>query len=242
MGSTARCCSGHGRGRDEGLREATRGRRRLLPGFRREGKRLRLQVGFSHPVFVDIPPGLNVECPSPTHVVIKAATSRWSASSRPARACPPPGALQGQGCPFRWRAGRPEGRQVVRWRGEVGHESASTTSRSGGESRVPHVRRACPRDRGASADHGAPHSTLHIYVQMIDDDERPHGLRGFSQQLEARPTAETSTPRRRLARSLGRKAKEVNVDRAGFDRGALPLPRPGQGARRRASARPGLKF
>ena len=31
-----------------------------------EGNRLRLQVGFSHPVFVDIPTGLKVVCPSPT--------------------------------------------------------------------------------------------------------------------------------------------------------------------------------
>ena len=35
------------------------------------GKRLKLMVGFSHPVFVDIPQGLTVECPSATQILVK---------------------------------------------------------------------------------------------------------------------------------------------------------------------------
>ena len=36
-----------------------------------QGNKLRLQVGFSHPVFVEIPKGVSVECPTNTMVVIQ---------------------------------------------------------------------------------------------------------------------------------------------------------------------------
>ncbi|MFM8386450.1 MAG: 50S ribosomal protein L6 [Planctomycetia bacterium] len=35
-----------------------------------EGQRLRLNVGFSHPVHVAIPKGIKVECPQPTQIVV----------------------------------------------------------------------------------------------------------------------------------------------------------------------------
>lgn len=35
-----------------------------------EGQRLKLNVGFSHPVYVSIPKGLKVECPQPTQIVV----------------------------------------------------------------------------------------------------------------------------------------------------------------------------
>jgi large subunit ribosomal protein L6 len=63
-----------------------------------EGNRLRLQVGFSHPVFVDIPKGLTVECPSLTTIVIKGCDKQmvgeFAAKSRKVR---PPEPYKGKG-------------------------------------------------------------------------------------------------------------------------------------------------
>ncbi|MDJ0520908.1 MAG: 50S ribosomal protein L6 [Planctomycetota bacterium] len=63
-----------------------------------EGNRLRLQVGFSHPVFVDIPKGLTVECPSATTIVIKGCDKQmvgeFAAKSRKVR---PPEPYKGKG-------------------------------------------------------------------------------------------------------------------------------------------------
>ena len=35
-----------------------------------QGRKLVLQLGFSHPVEIDIPPGLEVVCPDPTHITV----------------------------------------------------------------------------------------------------------------------------------------------------------------------------
>ena len=66
-----------------------------------DGKRLRLQVGFSHPVFVEIPKGLTVECPSLTTIVIKGCDKQlvgeFAAKSRKVR---PPEPYKGKGVRF----------------------------------------------------------------------------------------------------------------------------------------------
>jgi len=63
-----------------------------------DGKRLRLQVGFSHPVFIEIPKGLTVECPSATTIVIKGCDKQlvgeFAAKSRKVR---PPEPYKGKG-------------------------------------------------------------------------------------------------------------------------------------------------
>ena len=38
-----------------------------------QGKSLNLSLGFSHPVRVDIPPGITIETPSQTEIIIKGA-------------------------------------------------------------------------------------------------------------------------------------------------------------------------
>ncbi len=63
-----------------------------------EGNRLRLMVGFSHPVFLDIPKGLKVECPSVTLIVVtgcdKQLVGEFAARARKAR---PPEPYKGKG-------------------------------------------------------------------------------------------------------------------------------------------------
>ncbi len=63
-----------------------------------DGKRLRLQVGFSHPVFLPIPAGLKVECPSPTQIQVsgcdKQLVGEFAARVRRVR---PPEPYKGKG-------------------------------------------------------------------------------------------------------------------------------------------------
>ena len=51
------------------------------------GTKVRLQVGFSHPVILEIPKGLSVECPTPTRIVVsgcdKQLVGEFAARQRP---------------------------------------------------------------------------------------------------------------------------------------------------------------
>src|SRR5690606_496476 len=63
-----------------------------------EAKRLRLQVGFSHPVYLPIPEGIKVECPSPTQIHVsgcdKQLVGEFAARVRRTR---PPEPYKGKG-------------------------------------------------------------------------------------------------------------------------------------------------
>lgn len=63
-----------------------------------QGARLNLQIGFSHPVVVEMPAGIKVECPTPTEIVIKGA-DRQSVGQIAAevRAVRPPEPYKGKG-------------------------------------------------------------------------------------------------------------------------------------------------
>jgi large subunit ribosomal protein L6 len=69
-------------------------------GFRAQaqGQKLNLQVGFSHPVVKDMPPGVKVETPTQTEIVIKGA-DRQSVGQVAAevRAIRPPEPYKGKG-------------------------------------------------------------------------------------------------------------------------------------------------
>ncbi|PIQ81718.1 MAG: 50S ribosomal protein L6 [Candidatus Omnitrophica bacterium CG11_big_fil_rev_8_21_14_0_20_64_10] len=56
-----------------------------------QGKRLELFVGFSHPVFYDIPDGVTVQTPKPTQVTVQ-GNNKWQVGQVAARireVCPP---------------------------------------------------------------------------------------------------------------------------------------------------------
>ena len=54
-------------------------------GFRAQaaGRKLNLQIGFSHPVSKDMPAGVKVETPTQTEIVIKGVDRQASARSPP---------------------------------------------------------------------------------------------------------------------------------------------------------------
>ncbi|WP_119354420.1 50S ribosomal protein L6 [Azohydromonas sediminis] len=69
-------------------------------GFRAQaqGQKLNLQVGFSHPVTVDMPAGVKVETPTPTEIVIKGADRQAVGQiAAEVRAIRPPEPYKGKG-------------------------------------------------------------------------------------------------------------------------------------------------
>ncbi len=69
-------------------------------GFRAQaqGAKLNLQIGFSHPVVMDMPAGIKVECPTPTEIVIKGADRQTVGQiAAEVRAVRPPEPYKGKG-------------------------------------------------------------------------------------------------------------------------------------------------
>jgi large subunit ribosomal protein L6 len=69
-------------------------------GFRAQaqGAKLNLQVGFSHPVAMDMPAGVKVECPTPTEINIKGADRQAVGQiAAEVRAVRPPEPYKGKG-------------------------------------------------------------------------------------------------------------------------------------------------
>lgn len=69
-------------------------------GFRAQaqGTKLNLQIGFSHPVVMDMPAGVKVECPTPTEINIKGADRQAVGQiAAEVRAVRPPEPYKGKG-------------------------------------------------------------------------------------------------------------------------------------------------
>ena len=84
-------------------------------GYRAQlkGKNLELAVGYSHPVPIPAPDGIEFEVPQPTRVVVKGISKQLVGRDRrdhPQAA--PAGALQGQGHPLRGRVRPAQGGQA----------------------------------------------------------------------------------------------------------------------------------
>jgi large subunit ribosomal protein L6 len=63
-----------------------------------QGQKLNLQVGFSHPVAVEMPAGIKVECPTQTEIVIKGADRQAVGQiASEVRAIRPPEPYKGKG-------------------------------------------------------------------------------------------------------------------------------------------------
>ena len=76
------------------------------------GKRLKLMVGFSHPVFVDIPQGITVVCPSATQIQVQGADKQkvGEFASRVRRVRPPE--------PYKGKGIRYLGEQIIQKAGK----------------------------------------------------------------------------------------------------------------------------
>ena len=75
-----------------------------------KGKNLELALGYSHPVAIEAPEGIEFEVPQPTEIIVsghRQAARRAGRRGHPQ--APPAGALQGQGHPLQRRAGAAKG-------------------------------------------------------------------------------------------------------------------------------------
>jgi large subunit ribosomal protein L6 len=84
-------------------------------GYRAQlrGRDLELALGFSHPVSIKAPDGIEFEVPQPTRIVVKGISKQLvgeTAGEHPQ--APAARALQGQGDPLRGRVRRPQGREA----------------------------------------------------------------------------------------------------------------------------------
>lgn len=78
-----------------------------------QGKELRLQIGFCHPVDIPLPAGVEVETPSPTRIVIRGADKQvvGEFAARVRRVRPPE--------PYKGKGIRYDGEQVIRKAGKT---------------------------------------------------------------------------------------------------------------------------
>ena len=76
------------------------------------GRKLQLNLGYSHPIEIDPPEGISFEVENPTRLaVVGHRQGARRPGRRPGPLDPQARAVQGQGCPLRRRAGPPQGRQ-----------------------------------------------------------------------------------------------------------------------------------
>ena len=67
-----------------------------------QGKKLNLQLGYSHDVIFDIPDGVKIECPSQTEIIITAADKQLLGSvAAKIRSFRPPEPYKGKGVKYR---------------------------------------------------------------------------------------------------------------------------------------------
>ena len=175
-----------------------------------KGKDLELALGYSHPVPIEAPDGIEFEVPQPTRVIVKGISKQHGRRDRrqhPQAA--PAGALQGQGHPLRGRVRRPEGGQ------------ARMTVATKPQQRLRRRRRVRAKITGTAERPRISvfRSNRGIVAQLIDDDARPHARRRVVDRgRPARPRPD-GAGRQAPGELLAERAKAAGVESAVFDRG-----------------------
>ena len=141
-------------------------------GYRaqQKGKNLELALGYSHPVPIAAPDGIEFEVPSPTEIVVRGISKQLvgeTAAQDPQAA--PAGALQGQGHPLQGRVRGQEGRQA----------RMSVTTKAGARLRRRRRVRAKVRGSAERPRLSVFRSNRGMVAQLIDDD-RGHTLAAVS--------------------------------------------------------------
>ena len=170
----------HGRRRHRRLREAPGDPGRRLPRALK-GRDLELALGYSHPVSIKAPEGIEFEVPQPTRITVRGASKQQVgeiAAHDPQAA--QARALQGQGHPLRGRVRRPEG-----WQARM---TVQTKPAARLQAPPPRPRQG-PRHRRASADLGVPFQPRHLRT-ADRRRRRPHA--GRRQLDRGRPARRSS--------------------------------------------------
>ena len=189
-----------------------------------KGKSLEMALGYSHPVTIEAPEGIEFEVPQPTEVVVrgidKQLVGETAARIRKTR---PPEPYKGKGVPLRRRARRPQGR-----------EEGLMTVLTKPQKRLRRRRRVRARIRGNAE---RPRLSVYrsnrgVFAQLIDDDAgRTVAVRlldrGRSSASSARWSRPSASGELLAERGEGRRRRDLRL-RPRW----LPLPRPRRRDRR----------
>ena len=175
---------------------------------RLQGKALEMTLGYSHPVSISPPDGIEFEVPQPTEVVVRGDRQAAGGRDRRPRAEEAAaGALQGQGRPLLGRVRATEGR-------EAGMSVLTKRQR-----RARRRRRVRAKIRGTAQ---RPRLSVHrsnrgIFAQLIDDDAgRTVASVGWTEdELRGLDSMEQA---KRAGATLAERAKAAGVETSVFDR------------------------
>ncbi len=174
-----------------------------------KGKDLELALGYSHPVPIKAPDGIEFEVPQPTRIVVKGNSKQHGRRDRrehPQEA--PAGALQGQGHPLRGRVRGPEGRQ------------ARMTVVTKNKARLKRRRRVRAKVVGTAERPRISvfRSNRGIQAQLVDD-LAGHTLAAVSWTESDLRSLKPMERAAKAGEMLAERAKAAGVDAAVFDRG-----------------------
>ena len=186
---------------------------------RRQGQKLNLQIGFSHPVVKDMPEGIKVETPTQTEIVIKGADRQVVGQiAAEVRAFRPPEPYKGKGIRY-----ADEQRVDQRDQEEVRSEHHVMNKKEQRLRRSRQTRARIALQRAARLT--VFRSNLHIYASVISDD----GTQGAGQRVDRR----RSEVREQLGaagkggnvaaapiigKRIAEKAKAAGIEKVAFDR------------------------
>ena len=190
-------------------------------GYRAQAQgpdKMEIAVGFSHPVYVQAPPGITFEVPAadPHHRARLRQAARRPGRRRHPQA-PQARALQGQGHPLRRRARAAQSRQVR----QVEDRSMSLTKP---QHRVRRHRRVRKKVMGTAQRPRLAvfRSNKHIYVQAIDDIAGHTVASASTMEADLRANATATTDAAtQVGKLIGERVKAAGIESVIFDRGGF---------------------
>ena len=186
-------------------------------GYRAQlkGTSLELALGYSHPVRVDAPEGIEFEVPLPTQVVVRGIDKQAVGEiAARIRKTPATRALQGQGRALCRRARGEKGRQAGMTSAAVRWTTATRSTHAGARRRGPGQG---DRHRRASAPVRLPLEPG-LFAQLIDD-ERGHTLAAANWTEPDLRDLKPMEKAKRVGELLAERAKAAGVESCVFDRG-----------------------
>ena len=197
-------------------------------GYRAQlkGRNLEMALGYSHPVSIEAPEGIEFEVPQPTEIVVRGIDKQLVGPGRRGHPqAPPAGALQGQGHPLPRRARAAQGREEGLGDDRPDQQTAPP---------APPPPRPRPGHRDGRAARASPFTApTAASSPSSSTTSRGHTLAAVNWiEPELRKLTATEQAKRagRAARRAGQggRRRELRLRPR-----RLPVPRPRQGARRR---------
>ena len=193
-------------------------------GYRADvkGKIATFTLGYSHPIEVLLPEGVDLKIDKQTHLVLsghdKQLIGQVAANIRGAAQT---GSVQEQGRPLHGRSAEEEGRQVAarpEARSKI-NDSQDFEKRDPRARSHPHSQEAAaalPSGRASTVFR----STAHIYAQVIDDTKGVTLVAASStEKTRTKSTGGNVAAAKEIGKRVAERAKENGINKVVFDRG-----------------------